>query len=96
MTDSFQSRRPGPSKPLTAKRELYLRLMRQGLSNSEVCRQVGGQGLTEFGTQRISGQSRRWIIALVSKNDTGARELTGARTDRRAPRAALSAFQSCP
>ena len=41
MTDSFQSRRPGPGKPVTAKRELYLRLMRQGLTNSEACRQVG-------------------------------------------------------
>ncbi len=41
MTDSFQSRRPGPGKPLTAKRELYLRLMRQGVSNAEACRQVG-------------------------------------------------------
>jgi transposase, IS30 family len=41
MTASFQSGRPGPGKPLTAKRELYFRLMKQGLSNSEACRQVG-------------------------------------------------------
>jgi hypothetical protein len=53
MTDSFQSRRPGPGKPLTAKRELYLRLMRQGLSNSEVCRQVGGHSTD--GRSELSG-----------------------------------------
>jgi transposase, IS30 family len=41
MTDSFHSGRPGRGKPLTAKRELYFRLMRQGLSSSEACRQVG-------------------------------------------------------
>ena len=41
MTDSFQRRRPGPGKPLTTQRELYLRLMRQGLTNAEACRQAG-------------------------------------------------------
>jgi hypothetical protein len=41
MTDSFQSRRPGPAKQLMTKRELCLRLMRQSLTSSEACRQVG-------------------------------------------------------
>ena len=41
MTDSFQRRRPGPGKPLTAQRALYLRLMSQGLSSVEACRQRG-------------------------------------------------------
>jgi transposase, IS30 family len=41
VTDSSQPRKPGPGKPLTAQRELYLRLMKQGLSNSEACRQLG-------------------------------------------------------
>ena len=41
MTDSFQPRRPGPGKPLTTQRELYLRLMRPGLTNAEACRQAG-------------------------------------------------------
>ena len=41
MTDSFQPQKPGPGKPLTAPRELYLRLMKQGLNNSEACRLVG-------------------------------------------------------
>jgi IS30 family transposase len=41
MTDSSQCQKPGPGKPLTAQRELYLRLMKQGLNNSEACRQLG-------------------------------------------------------
>ena len=41
MTDSSQRQKPGPGKPLTAQRELYFRLMRQGLNNSEACRLVG-------------------------------------------------------
>ena len=41
MTDSSQRQKPGPGKPLTAQRELYFRLMKQGLNNSEACRLVG-------------------------------------------------------
>ena len=41
MTDSHQRQKPGPGKPLTAQRELYFRLMKQGLNNSEACRLVG-------------------------------------------------------
>jgi transposase, IS30 family len=41
VTDSSQRQKPGPGKPLTAQRELYLRLMKQGLNNSEACRLVG-------------------------------------------------------
>ena len=41
MTDSYRRPRPGPGKPLTAQRELYLRLMKLGLTNAEACRQVG-------------------------------------------------------
>jgi transposase, IS30 family len=32
---------PGPGAPLTAERDLYLRLMAQGMSNSQACRTVG-------------------------------------------------------
>jgi len=32
---------PGPGAPLTAERDLYLRLMAQGMSNSQACRAVG-------------------------------------------------------
>ena len=32
---------PGPGAPLTAERDLYLRLMAQGMSNSQACRVVG-------------------------------------------------------
>ena len=40
--DRFASTpKPGPGKPLTAQRELYFRLMKQGLNNSEACRLVG-------------------------------------------------------
>ena len=41
MMDSFQRHKPGPGKPLTAQRERYLQLMKQGFSNAEACRQVG-------------------------------------------------------
>lgn len=41
MTDWHQRQKPGPGKPLTAQRELYIRLMKQGLNNSEACRLVG-------------------------------------------------------
>jgi transposase, IS30 family len=41
MTDSSHRQKPGPGKPLTAQRELYFRLMKQGLNNSEACRRVG-------------------------------------------------------
>jgi transposase, IS30 family len=41
VTDSHQRQKPGPGKPLTAQRELYFRLMKQGLNNSEACRLVG-------------------------------------------------------
>ena len=41
MTDSSQRQKPGPGKPLTAQRELYFRLMKQRLNNSEACRLVG-------------------------------------------------------
>jgi IS30 family transposase len=41
VTDSYQRQKPGPGKPLTAQRELYFRLMKQGLTNSEACRRVG-------------------------------------------------------
>jgi IS30 family transposase len=41
MTDSSHRQKPGPGKPLTAQRELYFRLMKQGLNNSEACRLVG-------------------------------------------------------
>jgi transposase, IS30 family len=41
VTDSSQHQKPGPGKPLTAQRELYFRLMKQGLNNSEACRLVG-------------------------------------------------------
>ena len=40
MTDSHKRQKPGPGKPLTAQRELYFRLMKQGLNNSEACRLV--------------------------------------------------------
>jgi IS30 family transposase len=41
VTDSHQRHSPGPGKPLTAQREHYFRLMKQGLTNSEACRLVG-------------------------------------------------------
>jgi hypothetical protein len=41
VTDSSQRQKPGPGKPLTAQRELYFRLMKQGLNSSEACRLVG-------------------------------------------------------
>ena len=41
MTDSSRHHTPGPGKPLTAQRERYFRLMKQGLNNSEACREVG-------------------------------------------------------
>lgn len=41
VTDPHQRQKPGPGKPLTAERELYFRLMKQGLNNSEACRLVG-------------------------------------------------------
>ena len=41
MTDPHQRQKPGPGKPLTAQREHYFRLMKQGLNNSEACRLVG-------------------------------------------------------
>jgi IS30 family transposase len=41
VTDSHQRQNPGPGKPLTAQREHYFRLMKQGLTNSEACRLVG-------------------------------------------------------
>jgi IS30 family transposase len=65
VTESFQSRRPGPGKPLTAKRELYLRLMAQGFSNAEACRQVGihrrtGRRWRHGRRLRINGREYRY------------------------------------
>jgi len=41
VKDSYRRLSPGPGKPVTTQRELYLRLMRQGLTNAEECRQAG-------------------------------------------------------
>jgi hypothetical protein len=41
VTDSHRRQKPGPGKPLTAQREHYFRLMKEGLNNSEACRLVG-------------------------------------------------------
>src|SRR4051794_41829061 len=38
--------RPGRGAPLTAERELYLRLVTQGMSNIEACRKVGIHRIT--------------------------------------------------
>jgi IS30 family transposase len=41
MRVSKDRRRPGPGAPLTAERERYLRLVAQGMSNVQACREVG-------------------------------------------------------
>jgi IS30 family transposase len=38
--------KPGPGAPLTAERERYLRLMAQGMSNVQACREVGVHRVT--------------------------------------------------
>lgn len=48
--------------PLTAKRDLYVQLMNQGMSNSEACRQVG--------VNRKTGQ--RWRLGRVVKDTNGS------------------------
>jgi transposase, IS30 family len=57
---SLRSWKPGPM-PLTAKRDLYVQLMSQGLSNSDACRQVG--------VNRKTGQ--RWRLGRVVKDPKG-------------------------
>jgi len=41
MTGAGRPRRPPSSDPETAKRELFLRLIGQGLSNPAACRPIG-------------------------------------------------------
>jgi hypothetical protein len=41
MSVSTGRPRPGPGAPLTAERESYLRLVAQGMSNVQACREVG-------------------------------------------------------
>ena len=52
---------PGPGAPLTAERDLYLRLMAQGMSNSQACRVVG--------INRRTGT--RWRYGRTIPNKTG-------------------------
>ena len=54
---SMRSWKRGPM-PLTAKRDLYVQLMSQGVQNSEACRQVG--------VNRKTGQ--RWRLGRVVKD----------------------------
>ena len=41
MSVSTGRPRPGPGAPLTAERESYLRLVAQGMSNVQACREIG-------------------------------------------------------
>lgn len=52
---------PGPGAPLTAERDLYLRLMAQGMSNSQACRTVG--------INRRTGT--RWRYGRTIRNTAG-------------------------
>ena len=47
--------RPGPGAPLTAERERYLRLVAQGMSNVQACREVGVHRIT--GTRWRDGRN---------------------------------------
>src|SRR6478609_2503946 len=55
MSLSKDRPQPGPGAPLTAERERYLRLVAQGMSNVEACREVGVHRTT--GTRWRDGRS---------------------------------------
>ena len=46
MSVSMGRPRPGPGAPLTVERERYLRLVAQGMSNVQACREVGVHRIT--------------------------------------------------
>jgi hypothetical protein len=56
MSVSTGRPRPGPGAPLTAERESYLRLVAQGMSNVQACREVGVHPTTVCG----GGTAGRW------------------------------------
>ena len=62
MRVSKDRRRPGPGAPLTAERERYLRLVAQGMSNVQACREVGVHPTTGVrwrdGRQMVDGGGR--------------------------------------
>jgi hypothetical protein len=80
-TDSSRRQKPGPGKPLIAQRELYLRLMKQGLNNSEACRLLG--------IHRKTGQ--RWRHGR--RHRARAASTTTGRSPRRRPQCQRG---SCP
>ena len=83
--------RKGPS-PLTAKRELYRRLMEQGVSNAEACRVVGVNRRT--GTRWLHGRKytnragEQWQYPPI----TAVPDADGADDDRK-PRRFLTEFE---
>jgi IS30 family transposase len=64
MADAGRSRRPSGSGPETANRELFLRLLGQGLSNSAACRQVGVHRRTgtrwRYGRRAVDAAGREY------------------------------------
>jgi IS30 family transposase len=81
VTDSYQRPRPGPGKPLTAQRGLYLRLMKQGFSSAEACRQVGINIRTgkrwRFGRRmRVGGREYIYSPIAAAPQEISARFLS--------------------
>jgi IS30 family transposase len=81
VTDSHQRPKPGPGKPLAAQRELYFRLMKQGLTNSEACRRVGihrstGQHWRHVRRLRNNGREYYYRPVAATPNPVSARFLS--------------------
>jgi IS30 family transposase len=74
--------RPGRGAPLTAERELYLRLVTQGMSNIEACRKVGIHRITGVrwrdGRTMVDsgGRTRHYAPITTHPNSISARFLS--------------------
>jgi IS30 family transposase len=76
MTKPYRRpRKPGP-EPLADKRDQYLRLMAQGMSNSAACREVGVNRKTgnrwRYGRKVVDGAGRQYVYPpITEQRDTG-------------------------
>ena len=84
MRVSTDRRRPGPGAPLTAERERYLRLVAQGMSNVQECREVGVHPTTGVrwrdGRKMVDGGGRARYYPPIDAHPVATRRGTCPRT----------------
>ena len=84
MRVSKDRRRPGRGAPLTAERERYLRLVAQGMSNVQACREVGVHPTTGVrwrdGRKMVDGGGRARYYPPIDAHPSPSRRGTCPRT----------------